>query len=354
MKALRRITKVGFLLAAMSAVGLASSGDARAEVNPLCSKPPETNKLSMMMDWLPYFSWAPFVAAEVEGFFADEGIDVNVIEPPSVADPIKLIATNKINYAIGYVPALFSARDKGIPVKAIAALQRNLSAQLFWLPDSPIKKVEDLKGRTIGLTAKLDERAYLKALLASANLTMNDITIVDPGFAAMRLLLDKKIDAAHGVAGTPASMAGMGGPSSLSSFKYRDYGVPNYPWLLISSNDQFLAKNPAATCRFLRAVSRGADVALGRRTKTQATAEAISKMNPAFSVDTLLHHARLMGADFIDDSGKFGTLDLAEWETARKWMIDNGIIAKDSKVTAADVATNAYLPGDYPSGLQKK
>ena len=354
MRIFRTFLNRAMALAVVSAVAAGLPSAVHATVNPLCTKAPEVKKMTMMMDWLPYFSWAPFLAAETEGFFAEEGIEVNVIEPPSVADPIKLLVTNKVDFAISYVPAMFSARDKGIPVKAIAALQRNLSAAMFWLPDTPITKVADLKGKTIGLTAKLDERAYLKALLATANLTLNDVTIVDPGFGSTRLLLDKKIDATHGVVTNPASMAGVGGPKTLSSFKYRDHGVPNYPWLLIASNDQFLSKNGATTCRFLRAASRGADVALGRRTKTQTLAENLNKMNPAYTVDTLIHHARLMEPDFFDDKGQFGTLNLAEWEVARKWMIENAIIAKDSKVKVDEVATNAFMPGEYPSGLLKK
>lgn len=341
-------------LAALATLIVAERQSAPAQTNPQCDKPPEVKQMSMMMDWLPYFSWAPFIAAENEGFFADEGIEVNVIEPPSVADPIKLLVTNKVSFAISYVPALYSARDKGIPVKGIAALQRNLSAQLYWLPDTPIKSVADLKGKTIALTAKLDERAYVKALLASAGLTLKDVTTVNPGWASSRLLIDGKVDATHGVVTNPASVAGLGGPSSLKSFKYRDHGVPNYPWLVITSTDSFLAKNPAATCRFLRAASRGADVAVGRRSKTQALAVEINKMNPSYSTKTLVHHARLMAPDFHDDQGRFGTLVIKDWETARAWMIDTGIIHKGSKVTANDVATNDYLPGDYPSGLLKK
>ncbi len=341
-------------LAALAALSITSPQDAAAQTNPHCDKPPEVKQMSMMMDWLPYFSWAPFIAAENEGFFADEGIEVNVIEPPSVADPIKLLVTNKVNFAISYVPALYSARDKGIPVKGVAALQRNLSAQLYWLPDTSIQSVADLKGKTIALTAKLDERAYVKALLATAGLTMKDVMVVNPGFASSRLLIDGKIDATHGVVTNPASVAGLGGPSSLKSFKYTDHGVPNYPWLVITSTDSFLEKNPAATCRFLRAASRGADVAIGRRSKTQALAEQINKMNPSYSTKTLAHHARLMAPDFHDEQGRFGTLVIEDWEGARAWMIENGIVRKGSKVAAQDVATNDYLPGDYPSGLLKK
>ena len=249
-----------------------------------------------------------------------------MIEPPSVSDPIKLLVTNKVSFAVSYIPALYAARDKGIPVKGIAALQRNLSASLYWLPDSKISSVADLKGKTIALTAKLDERAYVKALLASAGLTMKDVKTVNPGFASSRLLIDKKVDATHGVVTNPASVAGLGGPKSLKSFKYRDHGVPNYPWLVISSTDSFLAKNPAATCRFLRAVSRGADVAVGRRSKTQALANTINEMNPSYSIKTLVHHARLMAPDFHDENGRFGTLVIQDWESARGWMVDNGII----------------------------
>ena len=57
--------RIGFVigLAAVAMLAGAALNSAGAQTNPHCSKPPEVKQMSMMMDWLPYFSWAPFVAA---------------------------------------------------------------------------------------------------------------------------------------------------------------------------------------------------------------------------------------------------------------------------------------------------
>ena len=55
---------------------------------------------------------------------------MDIIAPPSAAEPLKMLAADQVDFAINYVPALFTARAAGIDVKAVAAHQRNLSARV--------------------------------------------------------------------------------------------------------------------------------------------------------------------------------------------------------------------------------
>ena len=308
-----------------------------------CGGENETNTITVMMDWLAYWSWAPLVAADSQGYYAAEGLKVDVIAPPSAAEPLKMLAANQVDFAINYVPALFTARAAGIDVKAVAAHQRNLSSSLYWLPDSGIEGPEDFRGKIIGATAKLDENAYLDTLLEQLGMTRDDITIVDPGFSWAPLLLEGSIDVAYGVATNPASMKGIGGPFDLVRLEYKDYGVPNYPWLLFVSSDAFLDENPAATCRFLRATDRGVSYAYTDDATTLSIAEMLHEINDGFAVQTSLDHAGLLQADFFDENGQWGSLVEADWEAGRAFLVERGLLESDSTVQVSDVMTNEHI-----------
>ena len=328
---------------AEAAEAAATAEEAAAGPTDPCGGENETSTVTIMMDWLAYWSWAGLVAADDQGYYAEEGLKVDIIAPPSAAEPLKMLAADQVDFAINYVPALFTARAAGIDVKAVAAHQRNLSSSLFWLPDSDIEGPQDFRGKTIGATAKLDENAYLDTLLEREGMTRDDITIVDPGFSWAPLLLEGTIDVAYGVGPSPASMKGIGGPFNLVRLEYADYGVPNYPWLLFVSSDAFLNANPAATCRFLRATDRGIAYAYSDDATTEAIANMLHGINDGFSVQTSLDHAGLMRADFFDENGQWGQLVESDWEAGRAWLVERGLLEADSTVQVSDVMTNEHI-----------
>lgn len=328
---------------AEAAEATAAAEEAAAGPTDPCGGENETSTITIMMDWLAYWSWAALVAADDQGYYAEEGLKVDIIAPPSAAEPLKMLAADQVDFAINYVPALFTARAAGIDVKAVAAHQRNLSASLFWLPDAGIEGPQDFRGKTIGATAKLDENAYLDTLLEREGMTRDDITIVDPGFSWAPLLLEGSIDVAYGVAPSPASMKGIGGPFDLVRLEYRDYGVPNYPWLLFVSSDAFLDANPAATCRFLRATDRGIAYAYSDDATTEAMANRLHGINDGFAVQTNIDHSGLMRADFFDENGQWGKLVEADWDAGRAWLVERGLLEADSTVQVSDVMTNEHI-----------
>ena len=66
-----------------------------------CPGKPETNKVILMADWLPVtVSQGPFWEAKLNGYYADEGLDVDIIAPANPADPIKLVARERVNFSL--------------------------------------------------------------------------------------------------------------------------------------------------------------------------------------------------------------------------------------------------------------
>ena len=81
-RVLRRVAAATIVVAGIAASGSAHAAD--------CTGPAETKDVTLMGDWLPWASQGPFIAADLAGYYKDEGLTFKLIAPANPADPIKL------------------------------------------------------------------------------------------------------------------------------------------------------------------------------------------------------------------------------------------------------------------------
>ncbi len=167
---------------------------ARAEDPPDAAK----NKLTVMLDWPVNPDHAALVVAQEKGFFAAQDLEVELQTPADPNDPPKLAAAGKVDLAVSYQPQLHIHVNAGLPLKRIGTLVATPLSTLMVLQNGPIKTLADLKGRKIGYSVAGFEKALLKALLAQANLKLEDITLVDVGASLSPALLSGQVDAVIG------------------------------------------------------------------------------------------------------------------------------------------------------------
>ena len=167
-----RLISVTFAVVAVTALVVTSA------LAQSCAGKPETNSIVLMADWLNVtVSQGPFWEAKLSGYYADEGLDVDIIAPANPADPIKLVARERVNFSLTYVPEVMISRDTGIPVIAIATTLRKLVSGFMSLEETGLSHPRDLKGRIIGTGPKLDAQAFLDTLLETGGLTRKDIKV---------------------------------------------------------------------------------------------------------------------------------------------------------------------------------
>lgn len=95
-----------------------------------------------MLDWYPNAVHSFLYAAEAEGYFAEEGLEVEIQMPADTNDALKLVAAGKVDLALSYQPQVLMARGEQIPVKSIAALVRHPLNHLMVAADSGITRPE--------------------------------------------------------------------------------------------------------------------------------------------------------------------------------------------------------------------
>ncbi|MFD1695711.1 ABC transporter substrate-binding protein [Roseibium aestuarii] len=241
MKLLKSLTLAAGLLVA----GLPLAGTAQAN-----------EKLTVLLDWFVNPDHAPLVTAVAKGFFAAEGLDVELVEPADPAMPPKLLAAGQGDIAVSYQQTLNAQIEEGLPVVRIGTLVATPLNSLIVLKDGPVKELPDLKGKKIGFSVSGFEDAMLGAMLKKAGLTLDDVELINVNFALSPALLSGQVDAViGGYRNFELTQLELEGHAGLA-FYPEENGVPVYDELIYLAHKdklddprlpKFLAAIEAAT-----------------------------------------------------------------------------------------------------------
>src|SRR4029079_1084813 len=159
----------------------------------------------------------------------------------------------------------------------VGALVNRPLTSMIWLKKSGIKGIGGLRGKTIATARIPYQDAYLKTILARANLTPSDVKAVNVGFGLLPAL----------VGGSAQAM--LGGFSNVEGVDLRDrgkapvvtpvdeLGVPTYDELVLVARRQSLEESPEKFRLFLAALERATTAAVQQ---PGAATEAITEANP--------------------------------------------------------------------------
>jgi putative hydroxymethylpyrimidine transport system substrate-binding protein len=213
-------------------------------------------KLTVMLDWFVNPDHATLVVAQEKGFFAEAGLEVELIAPADPNDPPKLVAAGKADIGISYQPQLQLHVAAGLPLVRIATLVATPLNSLVVMADGPIRSLADLKGRKVGFSVGGFEDALLQAMLARHGLKLDDVTLINVNFSLSPALLAGQVDAVIGAFRNfelnQMDIAGRPG----RAFYVEEEGVPAYDELIAVANKARLG-DPALR-RFVAALERGA------------------------------------------------------------------------------------------------
>ena len=155
-------------------------------------------KLSVILDWFVNPNHGPIIIAQENGYFAEQGLEVEIIAPASAADPPKLVAAGKSDLAISYQPQLHLQVHAGLPLVRVGTLIATPLNCLLVLDEGPIRSIADLKGRKIGYSVAGVEEALLTAILGRYDLSLADVELVNVNWSLSPSLMSGQVDAVIG------------------------------------------------------------------------------------------------------------------------------------------------------------
>jgi len=275
-----------------------------------------SDRLTLLLDWFVNPDHAPILVAQERGYFADAGLEVEIIAPADPNDPPKLVAAGQAEIAISYQPQLHIQVDQGLPLARIGTLVATPLNSLVVLADSGIQSIPDLAGRKVGFSVGGFEDALLGAMLAKHGLAKDAVELVNVNFALTPALLSGQVDGVIGAFRNfelnQLELEGYPG----RAFYPEEEGVPAYDELIFIAHAETLEDDRLP--RFLDAVEAGVLYLINHPDEsfalfTSGRPELDDELNRRAWVDTLprfalrpaaLDHARYARfARFLEQQG---------------------------------------------------
>jgi len=162
---MRRLT-VSLALAAVLAC-MTAAGDVRG-----------AEEMSYRLKWLFNASVIGDIYAADRGFFAQQGLAVQVKEGGPERNAIRELELGHARFGVASADQVIRAVAKGSPVVVVAQLfQVNPLHWIYRSDHLQIGRLADLKGRIIGVTFGGNDENIMQTLLAKANLSEGDVTL---------------------------------------------------------------------------------------------------------------------------------------------------------------------------------
>lgn len=191
----RFLAPIALTLTAGLAVSACSIGGASEATEPTSASggSGELTPVKLQLQWLTQGQFAGYYAALDQGFYEDEGLDVEIIPSGGDIVPQDALAQGEVDYAIAWVPKVLGSIEQGANITNVAQIfERSATLQVAFA-DSGITTPADLEGKKVGSWGYGNEWE-LFAGLNKAGVT--DFELVTQAFDMLGLL-NGDIDAAQ-------------------------------------------------------------------------------------------------------------------------------------------------------------
>lgn len=290
----------------------------------------DLKELDVVLDWYPNALHAFLYVAIEKGYYAEEGLKVNIRFPSNANDAISLVAAGQADIGLYYQQDVIQARaEQNVPVKSIGAVVQGPLNIVLSLKDKNITSAQDLVGKTIGYAGTELSEALIRSIMQYVGADYSDVTMVDVGFDLMSSMTTGNVDATIGclVNHEVPQMEEEG--FEVNWFALDSYGVPTYYEGVFLANDDAIANDSETLSAFLRASAKGfADMKADPEAALKTLLANQNEENFPLSETVERKSMGVLLPMMETDSAAFLSQSDACWQENIDWMLQQGLIAK--------------------------
>ena len=294
-------------------------------------------KIKLPMGYIPNIQYAPFYVAVDKGYFAEEGIEIE-FDYSFETDGVALVGAGELPFAVASGEQVLLARAQELPVVYAFAWYQQFPISIISAPELNISEPADLKGQKIGLPGLFGANFIgLEAVLFSANLTADDVTMDAIGFNQVEAYASGQTDIVVGYAANePIVLAAQ-------DFKLNELRVADYVQLTangIVSSEMTIANEPELVKGMARAFARGIADTIANPDEAYEISlkfvENLKDQDKDVQMQVLTTSIEFWKADHI------GFSDPQAWENMNDLLVKMGQI--DTPVDLSKAFTNEFVP----------
>lgn len=298
-------------------------------------------EITVLLEWVPNTNHTGMYVALERGFYEEEGLLVNIIQPEE-GGSAPFIAAGQGEFGISHQEQMTYARtaDEPLPVVAIAAILQHNTSGFASPQDKEIKRPRDFEGKKYGGWGSPVEEAMIKTLMEIDGADFSKTEIVTIGAIDFFAAVSEYVDYTwiyYGWDGVASEVKKF----PINFIFLQDYARElDFYTPIIIAREQLLKEEPELVYRFLRATEKGYLFTIDN---PKIAIQDLLKHAPEIDAEIAIASQEYLAKEYQADAPYWGVMEAQRWEDYSRWLYERGLIPRMLNAEAA--FDNSFLPG---------
>ncbi len=299
--------------------------------------------ITFVLDYTPNTNHTGIYVAIDKGYYADEGLDVTVVQPPEDGADA-MVGTGQAQLGMSYQDTManYLGSSEPLPVTAVAAVVQHNTSGIISRQGDGITSPKGMTGKRYGTWDQDVEKAIVRTVVEQDGGDWDEVVLVPANstdeVSGLRADQFDAIWCYEAWAGQNAKVQDY----PVDYFAFRDIDETfDYYTPVIVANDTYLAENPETVQAFLRATAKGYEDAVK---DPDGAAETLVEMNPEIDAELAKASQEYLADQYIADAPRWGYIDPERWARFYSWMNEEGLTPVELDEQGG--FTNDYLPSE--------
>ena len=300
----------------------------------------DLKEINVVLDWYPNAVHGFIYDAIEKGYYAEEGLKVNVQFPSNTNDAMSLTAAGKAEVGIYYPQDVIMARaNQDVPVRSIGALTQSGLNIVLSLKEKNINSPKDLVGKTIGYSGTELSEQLIRTMMENVGVASDSVTMVDVGFDLMSAMTTGQVDATIGCMVNHEVPQLEKEGCEVNYFYPYEYGVPEGYELIFVASDDMINNNSDTLAAFMRASAKGfEDMKANPEEVLDILLANQNEENFPLDKDVEMRSMEILLPVMSGEEVAFFMQDASIWQENIDWLKDAGLLKND--ITPEDLMAN--------------
>lgn len=300
----------------------------------------ENATIRLPVGYIPNIQFAPLYVAIENGYYADEGLQVEM-DYNMETDSVALLGAGELEFAIVSGEQVLLGRGQGLPVVYVMAWYHDYPVGVTALKSANINQPQDLAGKRVGIPG-LYGASYIgfKALLNAGGMQDEDVSLDAIGFTQVEALVNNIVDAVViYVSNEPVKLEHEG--VAVTTLAVSDYTALVANGLVTS--EQVIKDNPDRVRAMVRATLKGIQFARDNPEQAFTISEKYVDNLAALTPDEKEVQRQVLAASIpLWQSSVLGYSDPQAWENMQDLLLQMKLLSGPQDLNSA--FSNAFLP----------
>jgi len=308
--------------------------------------PPElAAEVTFRLSWTKEGTYASYYLAKEKGFFAEEGLDVEILEGSGSGTSVQSVAANDATFAMADGTAVLSAVQEGTPAITVATINQLSPYGLICRKDANVNTVEDVAGKRVIFPGGSGQALVFPAFLRANNVDPAEVTVVNGDSPTMiPAIIQGEVDCAVDFAAAFIAFANQQAPDlEFTTFMFGDYGANTVSQGIVTHTDT-VAEHPDWVTGFVSAVLRANQYTVDH---VDEAIDALLKDSPELNRETETELLRAAISTWHPNTSlPWGCSHAPDWTFSENLLLEEGVVSETLPLD--QYYTNEFVPEECP------